>query len=97
MCVCVCVCVCTHPTIHPQTHAHTQKWTPLHLAAMSPKQNMLMVWLLLAGPDLPVKALAKTMGVLTVCVSMCHIVCVYLPVKALAKTRAVLTFPKCSL
>jgi hypothetical protein len=31
---------------------------------MSPKQNMLMVWLLLAGPDLPVKALAKTMGVL---------------------------------
>ena len=32
---------------------------------MSPKQNMLMVWLLLAGPDLPVKALAKTMGALT--------------------------------
>eukprot|EP00802_Teleaulax_amphioxeia_P005871 Tamp_05875.p1 GENE.Tamp_05875~~Tamp_05875.p1 ORF type:complete len:918 (+),score=233.53 Tamp_05875:260-2755(+) len=46
----------------PNIQSKTQKWTPLHLAAMSASPNMLMVWLLLAGPDLPIKALAKQIG-----------------------------------
>jgi hypothetical protein len=46
----------------PTIQTHTQLWTPLHLAALAPQQNLLMIWLLLAGPDLPIEQLAKTMG-----------------------------------
>lgn len=40
----------------------TQLFTPLHIASAHAEQNMLMIWLLLAGPDLPIEALAKDMG-----------------------------------
>ena len=46
----------------PNIQSNTQLWTPLHIASSHPSPNMLMVWLLLAGPDLPIQALAETMG-----------------------------------
>ena len=46
----------------PNLQTKTQFATPLHMAAAHPRQNMLMIFLLLAGPDLPLLELAKTMG-----------------------------------
>ena len=46
----------------PNIQSNTQLWTPLHIASSHPSPNMLMVWMLLAGPDLPIQALAETMG-----------------------------------
>ena len=48
------------PAIRVQSK--TQLFTPLHIAAAHARQNMLMIWLLLAGPELPVEALAKTLA-----------------------------------